>query len=228
MDLAPSVRLRERAPSNIESACAAKLRRWLGVGSLCGALLIVSYNAWLATRGIDARAHTIGLFQSLVADNGRSIGIGLGAIVLLLIATAIAIRILCRIMDGVAYLVDRWGRLEDDKQTLAGIFDALNRTIVTLGWLVAAVLACRILRVPEGLIDGLMVVIVVYLVIALGLVVIRSTEVVLKAADRIIEGHARAATGDATTIIFTRCCRRFGPVWSTRSGSPSYRWRCIR
>ena len=170
---------------------AAWLRQWLGVGSLCGAVLIVSYNAWMATRGIDARAHTIGLLQSLAADNGRSIGIVLGAIVVLLIAAAIAIRILCRIMDGVAYLVDRWGRLADDKKILAGIFAALKRIIATLGWLIAALLACRILRVPESLVDGLIVVMRVYLVIAVGLVLIRSTEVVLKAADRIVEGHAR-------------------------------------
>ena len=64
-----------------------------GGGVLFGGLLIISYNAWLVTRGLDARAQTVGLLRSLAAADGPAIGIVLGELLLLAVVAAVGIRI---------------------------------------------------------------------------------------------------------------------------------------
>ena len=74
-------------------------------------------------------------------------------IALLAVVAAVGIRIARRLIRGVHYVIDRWVPLDDAKKTVPLICVALDRIVVTLGWLIAVLLACQLLRVPSNIVD---------------------------------------------------------------------------
>jgi moderate conductance mechanosensitive channel len=152
---------------------------------------VVAYDAWLMARGADLRTHTTGLIRSFDAEWRLAIAMALGKLALSAIALSVAVRFFRRLMRTAEGAVNRRGLVGPDQGTVAALFAGLDHAVVNVAWLLLAVLACRWLGFPPRVGDWLLLIVRIYLVIAIGLVVIRSTEVALESLAQLSERTAR-------------------------------------
>jgi small-conductance mechanosensitive channel len=169
---------------------AVRARRLVIVVSALVGLAIVLYDGWLAAQGIDAWTDTTSLLRSIAADNGRAVWRVLSQIALLAIALVVVTQLVRVMLRGAEHLVDRVDN-HDDRQMLSSTFAGLDRAVLNIGWLVGALLVCQMLRVPPAIFDRLSVGVRLYVVLAVGVAVVRSTGVVVGLLDRLIERYVR-------------------------------------
>ena len=120
----------------------------------------------------------------------------MAAALLRLAAGAIGVVVVSRLVRRALRLaenaVNRWDQVKDNNGSLAVMFAGLNRAVATTGWLLLAVYALRLLGLPEVLRDGLVMFVRAYLVIAVGLLVIRSSAVFVETLDAFSQRYAQS------------------------------------
>jgi small-conductance mechanosensitive channel len=152
---------------------------------------VVAYNGWLLARGVDVRVHTTAVIQSVTVSTWRLFGIALAELALASVVFLIVTRLL---RGGLRFLerrVNGWDQLKDNNGSLARFFNGLDRAIVVLSWMLLAVLACELFAVPQPITGALLVVVRIYLIVVLGVMVIRSTAVIVDTLDGLSQRYAR-------------------------------------
>jgi moderate conductance mechanosensitive channel len=174
-----------RFPSLADSSRALRKRsRGVVIITACLlALVIVTYNGWLARRGIDARAHTVALLQATGYDVWRRIGSALAKLAAAALGFLIAVRVVRRLLGRFEAALSRWGRLKDPDKRVRTTFAGLSYAIVNAGWLLLAVFALQVFGVPEGIVSVFVIAVRVYLVIAIGVLLIRASVVIVDTLD---------------------------------------------
>lgn len=166
----------------------------IGASSLA-ALAILGYNGWLIARGIHVPTHTAATLAAIGADMGAALGILIAKVVSAAIGVWIAARLLGHALGRAEAAINRWDRLRDNDRSLAYLFAGLHRVIVNAGWLLVALYALRLFAVPGAIVGGLLVVLRAYLVIAIGVLVIRSSVVIVDTLDAFGRGYAETRNG---------------------------------
>jgi len=147
----------------------------------------VAFNTWLAVRGIDVAAHTGSVIWAI--DSATWIAFGL-ALVKLLLGTAgvvIATRLIGQLLRRAEAAINRWDRVSSNNQSLRAFFGGVERVIANCAWMMLAVMTCRWFGLPTSVSNALFLVLRIYLVIVLGLLLVRSTTVIVDT----LEGWAR-------------------------------------
>lgn len=168
-----------------------KARKLSLVGFLLLLLGVVAYDAWLLSRGEDLRTHAAALIQSFDAEWRLAIAIALGKLLLSAIGLALTVRFFRRFMRAAQKAVEARGLVGSCQGTVAALFAGLDHAVVNIAWLLLAVFACQWLGLPPRLGDWLLLIVRIYVVIAIGLVVIRSTAVVVESLAQLSERTAR-------------------------------------
>jgi len=179
-----------RVLATIAPLAARKSRRLIVGLSAIAAAVILFYNGWLAAHGIDARAETIAGLSAMAADGGRMLGRMVSQLALLVVVIVVAVQLARVVLRGLEHLIDRVGQ-HDDRQMLSNALAGLDRAVLNIGWLLGAVVACRQLQVPQAIVDPLSILVRIYIVLAVGIVVIRSSGVVVGLLDRLAERYVR-------------------------------------
>jgi small conductance mechanosensitive channel len=140
---------------------------------------IVGYNGWLALRGVDVQQHTLDLLRAI----GANFWIELAIAVLKLATAAVGIVLVLRaVRAGLARIearLNRWDQLRDNDRSLTAFFVGVNRAIEVTAWLLLACFALRLFHVPEIVLTWAVRVIRVYLVVAVGVLVIRASAAIV-------------------------------------------------
>jgi moderate conductance mechanosensitive channel len=176
---------------------------------------LLTYNAWLVVRGVSVRERTLAVIGSMTAARGVAIGLALAKLALATVALVATTRLLRRLLRALERTIGRWAHLRDNNRSLEPLFKSLDHAVVNLGWMLLAVLAFGLFAVPPRFTDGLLLIVRIYLVIAVGVIIIRSASVIVDTLD---------AAGSAITTPCDRWCRRFAPVWNMPCGSALGRW----
>jgi small-conductance mechanosensitive channel len=176
------------------SLAKVKARNVLLVVVLALVTGVVAYNGWLVSRGVDVRAHTITLVQSLTVSTWRLFGMALARLALATVGFMVITRLLRRAFRSLERRVNRWDQLKDNNKSLAILFNGLDRAIVTISWMLLAVLACALFAVPQPVTGTLLLIIRIYLVVVIGVMVVRSTAVIVDTLDGL--SHRYAQTRD--------------------------------
>jgi small conductance mechanosensitive channel len=79
--------------------------------------------------------------------------------------------------------LNRRERADEQHETLSTVFAGLERTIVNIGWMLVIVFASILFAFPDRVTGVLLVAVRIYVVLAIGLVVIRSTAVIVETLD---------------------------------------------
>jgi small conductance mechanosensitive channel len=177
---------------DVHRAVRVKARNGLLTVSILLAGLVLGYNIWLVTRGVAVPGHTAGLVRSVTADLWIRFAVALGYLLAAAVAMFIALGVARRLFQGVEAALNRWDGLRDNDKSLAALFSGLNRALVHTGWLLLAVLACWLLAVPPRVIEILLLVVRIYVIVAVGLLVIRSTAVIVNTFDGLSRRYAHA------------------------------------
>ena len=189
------------------------------------AIAVLAYNGWWISRGVDVAAEARELLAWITGDMWLRNRDALVRIVAAALAVAVGAPLLrwgLRVVEGA---VNRWDRVSDNDGNLARLFTGLHRVLVAAGWLLVVLYAVQILGAPAGVRDGVIKLVRVYLVVAVGVLVIRSSPVIVETLDALARRFA-AGRGWTQSVPITcgRCCRPSAPAWPTRCG---WRWpRC--
>jgi moderate conductance mechanosensitive channel len=171
--------------STPESRYALRVRaRAVIVGlSILAAIGILVYNGWLIARGVDLPGHTIAQLGAISAEMWTGLALAVAKLVAATIGVAVATRIVRRALRAGEDALNRWDQLRDNDRSLAVLFAGLSRAFVATAWMLLAVYALRLFGLPESPRTGLLMVVRAYIVIAIGLLVVRSTVVIVDTLD---------------------------------------------
>jgi small conductance mechanosensitive channel len=154
------------------------------------ALGILGYNGWLLARGVDVTAQTFSLLGVLTVEvwmRLAMVGLRLAAAVIGVLVWTRAVRWALR---AIAAAVNRWDQLRDNNRSLAALFDGLNRALASTAWLLFASYGLHLLELPESLRAGFFMLIRAYLAIAIGVLVIRSSTLIVDTLDGLSQKYA--------------------------------------
>jgi moderate conductance mechanosensitive channel len=173
-------------------ALQLRVRNGLIATSLLLALLILGYNGWLLSRGIDVAAHTAVLATSISSEMWIRFAVRLGTLVAAVLGFLSASRIVSRLLASVEAAIDRSDHVKDSNKSLNALFVALNRAIINTGWMLLFIFACWLFGAPGRVFDVLLLAVRVYVIVAVGLMIVRSTVMIVDTLDAF--GHRYAHT----------------------------------
>ena len=164
-------------------------RRILIVSSIALTTLILIYNGWLVARGVNGWTHTSAVLGTIGRDVWMRITIAIAEIVGASLVVWAVIAVGRRLLAGVERRVTHWSQLEAHTPTVRSTFAGLERVIVNMGWLLVGLFALWLLEAPGGVVGGAVTIGRAYLVIAVGLLLIRSTSLSVDALDGFSQRH---------------------------------------
>src|SRR5262249_21409901 len=147
------------------------------------AIGIVGYNGWLVFRRIDVRDHTLALLRALGAGFWIAAAIALLKLAAATIGVLLVLRVVRVALSGMEAPLNRWDQLRDNDRSLAVFFGGVKRAVVVTAWMLLGVFALRLLHAPETAATWAVRAIGAYLVIAVGLLLIRASVVIVDTLD---------------------------------------------
>ena len=173
------------------SAARVRVRRLAFMAAVALSVGAISYNGWLLAAGADPIRET----EAFLSSVSRAIGVALALAVLkfALAATglALAVRIFRHLLRSAEQAINRWDRIRSNNESLAALRVGLERVTVHVAWLLLAALASVWLGLPATVRDTLMLVVRIYLVLAVGVLIVRSTTFIVDTLDGWSERSAR-------------------------------------
>ncbi len=154
---------------------------WLGGLLVC--LAICAWNGWLLQEEEHPWVWTRDALLDVSAETWRALAIAVAEIVAVAVGVAIATRVLRSLLAHLQTACNRWDRLADNDRSLAAFFTGLDRVIATTAWLLVVVFAARLLPLPSAVGDVLAVAVRIYLIIAVGVLIIRASAVIVATLD---------------------------------------------
>jgi small conductance mechanosensitive channel len=165
------------------AAVRLKARRILLVAGLAAAAGVLCVNGFWFVRGIDVQRHTLDLLRSLTDGTSPITVAALTRLALAVIAVIVAIRVARRLLRGTERRLRRWDQFGNDNRSLATLFAGLEGAVVNIGWILVMLYACILFAVPGRITSTLLLAVRIYVVVAIGLIVIRSTETIVDTVD---------------------------------------------
>jgi small conductance mechanosensitive channel len=152
---------------------------------------VLAYNGWMMFHGIDPWNHTAGFVRSIDADKRWALGSALLKFGLSAVGLVLMLRVVRRVLQSTQQTINQWDQLRSNNQSLASLFTGLERAIGNAAWILLAVLASGWFGAPQVVTGALLLIARVYLVIAIGLLVIRCTSVSVDTLSGLGESAAR-------------------------------------
>jgi moderate conductance mechanosensitive channel len=169
-----------------------RLRRALILSCVALTAVILVYNGWLVARGVNGWTLTLTALGTVGRDVWMRIAIAIAKVVAASLLVWAVIALGRRILAAGERRVTGWSQLESHTPTVRSTFAGVERVIVTTGWLVVGLFALWLLEAPGAVLGSAVTIGRTYLVIAVGLLLVRSTSLTVDALDgfgqRRIEG----------------------------------------
>ena len=166
-------------------------RRLLLTCCVVSLVVVLAYNGWLVTRGVDVQEHSADLARSIAPDNWAGLANSVAKLGAAVIGLLLASSVMRRGLRAAERTLSGWGWLKDSDRSLPALFNRVQLAIVRVGWMLLAVLACWLFALPASAADTVLWIIRLYLSIAIGLVLIRSTPIIVHTLDGLADQYAR-------------------------------------
>lgn len=161
----------------------SRLRRVLILSCVALTAVILIYNGWLVAHGVNGWTHTASVVGTIGRDVWIRITIAMAEVVAASVVAWAVIAVGRRILAASERRVTGWSQLQSHTPTVRSTFAGLERVIVTLGWVVVGLFALWLFEAPGVLLGSAVKIGRIYLVIAVGLLLIRSTSLTVDALD---------------------------------------------
>jgi moderate conductance mechanosensitive channel len=169
-----------------------KARRILVALGLAMAAGVLCVNGFWFVRGADVQRHTLELVRSLGAGTSPITAAALTRLALAILAVIVAIRVARGLLRAAEQWLTRWEQLGDDNRSLATLFVGLEGAVVNIGWILVVLYACILFAVPGRITSTLLLGVRIYVVVAIGLIVIRSTATIVDTLDGLGRRYAQS------------------------------------
>jgi moderate conductance mechanosensitive channel len=174
-------------------AALRRARRLALAAFLVAVAGLLAYNGWLIARGVDVRGHTANLVRSVDANARMAFGIALAKLAVAVVGLVLVLRLVRRLLQSAQRAVNRWDQLKANDKSLAALFSGLEHSIVNAAWMVLAGVASGRFGAPDAVTNILFLVVRIYLVIAVGILIIRCTTVAVDTLAGLSERAGGAA-----------------------------------
>jgi small-conductance mechanosensitive channel len=181
---------REGAPAPWRGVVKAKSRAILLIAGFLLAAAVLVYNGWLLARGVDVWTHTLALFGSISAERWTAIAVALGKLLVAAGLLFIGTRLLRRVLRHAEHAVHRWDRTRASDENVAKLFSGIEHVIDNTAWILLAVYGSGWLGLPGNVASTLLLALRIYLVIGIGLLIIRCTAVAVDVLEGLSERMA--------------------------------------
>jgi moderate conductance mechanosensitive channel len=163
----------------------ARLRTRQVVLSLLLAMVtgILCANIYLLVRGVDVPRYTTDLIGSITAETWIALRNALAKLALAILVLLVAIRVVRRVLHAAERTLRQPEPTGDREASLSALFALIERTVANIGWLLVVVFASMLFAFPDNVTAVLLVAVRVYVVLAIGLIVIRSTALIVETID---------------------------------------------
>jgi small conductance mechanosensitive channel len=169
-----------------------RARHWLVATAVLLITVTLSYNIWLFVQGIDVGTHTASFLHSPAGrDLAATVAVALVKIALSAAGLVLGVRLLRRLLRSGEEAINRWDRIKSNNKSLAALSSGLERVIVNVAWLLLAALAAGWLGLPTGARETVLTVVRIYLVLAVGVLIVRCTTFIVDTLDGWSERSAR-------------------------------------
>ena len=175
-----------RGPRLAESGrtvCVRVRRALIGIAVTLSAVILI-HNGWLIARGVNGWTHTTTVLGTIDRDVWTRIANALAKLTAASLAVWLAVAAGRGVLRWLQRRVNRLSELETHATTVRTTFTGLERVIVHTGWLLVGLFALWLLEAPDGVVGGAVAIGRTYLVIAIGLLLIRSTSLGVDGLDR--------------------------------------------
>ena len=167
---------------------ALALRRTIRALNVVVSLLLIlgvlAYNAWvLFEKDANVTEHTLELIKQVPRETWIALAIGAGKTLVAVIVAAVVARYVRKGLKRLQDKVNEWDGLKANDKSLAAFFTGLERALINSAWLFVLVFAFDQLRVPESMSVFLFKAVTIYLIIAVGILIVRMTAVVVDTCD---------------------------------------------
>jgi small conductance mechanosensitive channel len=164
-------------------ALRVRMRRTVIVATLLLLLVILTFNAWLVAHGTDVPAYTLSLVRAITLDSWKTLAVAIVKLTAGAALLTIASRVVRSLLASLERAVNAWDRIKDNDRSLGSLFSGLHRTFVNLGRMLLAVYALRLLSVPDDIVAALLTAVRLYLIVAVGVLIVRSSLVIVDTLD---------------------------------------------
>jgi small conductance mechanosensitive channel len=185
------LRARRREVSAWDRVAARTIRTYLLITFSVLAAVVIAYNGWLLAQGVDAWTHTLTLARNFEGEARRAFGRALLTLVIAAASLVIASRIMRRLLRSLERALNRWDRVARNNRSLSTSFRGLERVAVVTAWMLLAVFAIGWFGMPGVFSDTILLAARIYLIVAVGILVIRCGSVIVESLDAWSEGSAR-------------------------------------
>lgn len=170
----------------------AKLRTGHIVLSLLLAMVtgILCANGYLLVRGIDVPRYTTDLIRSITAETWIALRDALAKLALAIVVVVVAIRVIRWALHATERTFKRREPISEPG-SVSSVFASVERAITNIGWMLIIVFASILFAFPDSVTAVILIAIRIYVVLAIGLIAIRSTALIVQTIDGL--GHRYAA-----------------------------------
>jgi len=146
-------------------------------------VLIVVYNGLLAWRGENALSHTWTIAGSISPGAWVGLGVAVAKLVTAAVGFFIATRLVRRMLAALEQAINRWDGLRDNDRSLDSLFAGLDRGSIIAAWILLAAFACWLFAVPDQVLQFVFLAFRIYVVVLVGMTVIRGSVVIVDTLD---------------------------------------------
>ncbi len=140
--------------------------------------------------GIHLPDATLEKLREVPQDFWVDVGAGLGLSIGLVIAAAIALGLVRRLLDALCRGAKAYEGIRANDESIERFFASLTRVVRRATWLAVLAWSARLVGLPDTVYAGIMLILTIYLIIALGVVVWRALDAIIASVDALSNKYA--------------------------------------
>ncbi len=153
------------------------------LGCLVLSIVVVGANGYLLYRGENLQQYTLMLIRRIPSGFWITLGIGIAQSIGTLIVVAIALKFLNYWLKIAKIRAKNLERSTADDESIDSFFNALNQRVSGGIWLWAVILCAEFLKLPLVISQYLYIALRIYLIIAVGLLILKAVTAVVDSLD---------------------------------------------
>lgn len=159
--------------------------------ALLTCVAIVGLNGFYLYKGEDIYAHTVAFIQSIPPDFWRRLIENVGKVLGLMIGAWIVIRIIRKILAKIRLRALNYERIRSNDESINKLFAALDKIQTNALWLAVAGISARMLELPTAIDQSIFIVLRIYLIIAIGILVVNAVAAIVDSMDALSVRYAK-------------------------------------
>lgn len=159
------------------------VKKLLIFAGLVLAVLTASYNGYLIYNRVDVLQFTRDLISDIPPDFWKQLGLALAKVIALLIAARYVNRTALQLLGNLKERAKSYEQLKANEESIESFFASLKGIFSNSLWLFTLVLSARVLPIPGTIADSLTIILKIYIIVSLGLLVVKTVAVVVDSLD---------------------------------------------